>query len=244
MHGLSSAFLHRRNADATGRSTSLLLVTPRSPRRSLLAEGHPCPASLPLVAHSLALRTLSASTGVSFPPLLPDRTFRGADDGRRLSRAPATPAHFPLSFNPLRNFSSGEAPMPQGGLPACLPSLPTLPCLPPLAIHAGEAIPIGRRPTLHHMPSFRSAPFFTPHPLRGAEGVVPSAGPRLGGRFLRSIPPKGRNPLGVNVRVPCGIYSIVVGTRRGRKSTNGKAEPGDSDWLPAETNGRSGGHIA
>ena len=78
-------------------------------RPPLRAEGHPCPAGPPPVAHPHALRPLPASPRVSFPPPLTARTFCGADDGRKPERTPAKPAHSPRPCDPLRNFSSGEA---------------------------------------------------------------------------------------------------------------------------------------
>ena len=91
--------------------------------------------------------------------------------------------------------SSGEAPRPQEGLPLCDPFLLTLPCLlpcdpcwpqPPLRAE-GHPCSAPR--------SCRSAPPCTSHPLRGAEGVVPST-PTRG-----QLPRSGRGKeAGANVR--------------------------------------------
>jgi hypothetical protein len=54
---------------------------------------------------------------VSFSPPLPEGNFRGADEGRRVQRRPATLANSPLPFAPLRSFSSGEALMAQRRTP-------------------------------------------------------------------------------------------------------------------------------
>jgi hypothetical protein len=82
-----------------------LFATRSFPLHSLLAQpslraaGLPCGpkailalCAVPAVAHPLALRTLAASPRVSFPPSLPEGSFRGADDGRSAERRPATPA--------------------------------------------------------------------------------------------------------------------------------------------------------
>jgi hypothetical protein len=75
---------------------------PAGRRPPLLAAGPPCPAGPSPVAHPLALRILPASLRVSFPPPLPEGTFRRVDDARQLRRTPATLANSP---RPFRSFA-------------------------------------------------------------------------------------------------------------------------------------------
>jgi hypothetical protein len=204
--GVCWRFFIGGSPDATGRSTSLLLVPPHSPLPSPCTpcwRSHPCwPQALharcgvPAVAHFLCTsHFLRRAEGVV--PSTPTRgplpwSGRGTGAGTNVREA-LEPS--PVSFGSWCSFSSGEAPMPRGGLPRCYSFPLTLPCLPP-------AFPAGRRPPLlaeghpcPERPPNVAQPPCTPHPPRRAEGVVPST-PTRG-----QLPWSGRGTgAGTNVR--------------------------------------------
>jgi hypothetical protein len=158
---------------------------------SLLAAGHPCLAAagalltaphhrsaLPCTPHPprLAEGVVPSTTNRSRNP----RSGRRKEGGTNARKALEP---FPVPFEFSRDDSSGEAPMPQGGVERCDPFLLTQPSLLP-ALPAGAAIHAGPRPPMQAQ-ALRSAILtFRDRPSKTS---APSP-PRRGCRFLHPYP--------------------------------------------------------